>query len=89
MMFQVIKMSDHDCCDCCGRSGLKRTVHLLNLDTQEEVFYGVNCASTALRQKYQGKIYKVSVEAIKDMAYRAPKQPHKTVLHTPQSKPSV
>lgn len=63
-------MSDHSQCGCCGRKGLKRTVHLEAVETGEEVFFGVNCAATALRQQYQGKNYKVSTECLKSMAHR-------------------
>lgn len=69
--FRVIKMSDRGVCDCCGKTNLKRTVHLENLASGEEVFFGVDCASTALRQRYQGKRYPVSREAVKSMAARA------------------
>jgi predicted metal-binding protein len=70
MKYRVIKMSDMSQCGCCGRSGLKRTVHLEMVETGDEVFFGVNCAANALRQKYQGKNYRVSAEAIKNMAHR-------------------
>lgn len=36
-------------CDCCGRQGLKSTV-ALQIDAAEPVYYGVVCASRALKQ---------------------------------------
>lgn len=71
MDYRVIKMSDRGECECCGKTNLKRTVHLENLGTGQEVFFGVDCAASALRQRYQGKRYPVSREAIKSMAARA------------------
>lgn len=71
MDYRVIKMSDWGECECCGKTNLKRTVHLENLATGQEVFFGVDCASSALRQRYQGKRYLVSREAIKSMTARA------------------
>ena len=35
---------ERDACDCCGKSGLKRVVVLLDLDTTEFVFFGTTCA---------------------------------------------
>lgn len=32
-------------CDCCGKSGLKRVVVLLDLDTCDFVFFGTTCAA--------------------------------------------
>ena len=71
LQFRIIKMSDRSECECCGRKGLKRTVHLENLTSGDDVFFGVDCASTALKQRYQGKRFKISREAIKSMAARA------------------
>jgi hypothetical protein len=42
-----------------------------NLATGEDVYFGVDCAASALRQRYQGKRYPVSREAVKSMAARA------------------
>lgn len=36
---------ERDACDCCGKSGLKRVVVLLDLDSSEFVFFGTTCAS--------------------------------------------
>lgn len=69
--YRVIKMSDRSECECCGKTHLKRTVHLENLETGEDVFFGVDCAATVLRQRYMGKSYRVSREAVKSMAARA------------------
>lgn len=71
MSYRVISMSDRGECECCGKTNLKRTVHLENLETGEDVFFGVDCAAKALRQRYMGKRYRVSREAIKSMAVRA------------------
>jgi hypothetical protein len=44
-------------CDCCGRTGLKRTVMLEDSETQEMVHYGTTCAAYALyRSRSQGKV---------------------------------
>ncbi len=75
MEYRIIRMSDHSECGCCGRKGLKRTVHMEIVSTGEEVFYGVDCAARSLRQRYQGKRYPVSREAIKSMAARATSSP--------------
>ena len=69
--FRVIKMSDRSECECCGKTNLKKTVHLENIETGEDVFFGVDCAASALRQRYMGKRYHVSRDAIKSMAARA------------------
>jgi hypothetical protein len=67
-------MSDISKCDCCGKTNLKRTVHLENMVTGDDVFYGVDCAAAVLRQHYMGKRYRVSREAVKSMAARAKTQ---------------
>ena len=71
MEYRIINMSDRSTCDHCGKTYLKRTVHMENLTTGEDVFFGVDCAASALRQRYQGKRYPVSREAVKSMAARA------------------
>lgn len=70
-LYRVIAMSEISKCDCCGKTNLKRTVHLENMQSGEDVFFGVDCASAALRQRYMGKRYPVSREAVKSMAVRA------------------
>jgi hypothetical protein len=40
---------DHTTCDCCGKSELKSTVAIRNLETGEDVFFGVTCAARALK----------------------------------------
>jgi hypothetical protein len=50
-------------CDCCGKSNLKRTVGI-ELNSGEQVHYGVDCASKTLRQSYMGKTSKVSANTI-------------------------
>jgi hypothetical protein len=69
--YRVIKISDHQECDCCGKKNLKRTVHMANLTSGEEIFYGVDCASKVMRQRYMGKLHKVSKDAVLSMAKRA------------------
>jgi hypothetical protein len=36
-------------CDCCGKSELKSTVAIRNLDTGEDLFFGMTCAARALK----------------------------------------
>jgi hypothetical protein len=44
--YTVAGISDeHNTCDCCGKSNLKSTVVLLDLDSGEFVFFGCVCAS--------------------------------------------
>lgn len=78
-IFRLIKISDRGECGCCGKTNLKRTVHMENTATGEEVFYGVDCASRALRQHYMGKSYPVSRDAVISMAARAKND--KVTLH--------
>ena len=54
-------------CDCCGKSNLKRTVGI-ELESGEQVHYGVDCASKTMKQRYMGKAVKVSAAAILDAA---------------------
>ena len=37
-------------CQCCGKTNLKRTVALRRVDDTETLFFGVDCASRALRR---------------------------------------
>lgn len=53
---------ERDTCECCGKTDLKRVVVLLDLDTDEFVFYGTTCADrntgrddTARTAKKRGK----------------------------------
>lgn len=46
---KFLGMSDHPSCECCGRKNLKRTVRILLLDSDTEVFYGTSCAARAFR----------------------------------------
>ena len=39
---------EHTTCDCCGKSDLKNTVGIHDLETGEDVFFGVVCAARAL-----------------------------------------
>jgi len=44
---QIIGISDEvTTCDCCGRTGLKRTVHL-HLEDDGDIYYGTTCAARA------------------------------------------
>ncbi len=62
--WQVIGITDRPECQCCGKKNLKRTVHLLHLDSGEEYLFGVDCATRALRSRYAGKSYQLSREAM-------------------------
>ena len=68
--FKVVGTSDYPVCDCCGKTNLSRAVGIEN-EFGETFNVGVICASKNLRQKYQGKMYKVSVDAVISMGTRA------------------
>jgi len=40
---------EHTTCDCCGKKDLKSTVAIRNLETGEDLFFGVTCAARALK----------------------------------------
>lgn len=40
---------EHTTCDCCGKSDLKNTVGIHDLETGEDLFFGVVCAARALK----------------------------------------
>ncbi len=40
---------EHSTCDCCGKEDLKSTVGIHDLETGEDVFFGVVCAARALK----------------------------------------
>jgi hypothetical protein len=47
--FQFLGTTDeHTSCDCCGKKDLKSTVAIRNLETGEDLFFGVTCAARAL-----------------------------------------
>lgn len=47
-VFRVLGTSDeHETCELCGRTELKRTVALECVDTGEVVYYGTDCAARA------------------------------------------
>lgn len=52
-MFPSVKLlgisDDVTTCDCCGRTGLKRTVAMEIGDGSLPVYYGTSCAANALR----------------------------------------
>ena len=53
-MFKILGITDDvTTCDCCGKTNLKKTVVLDN--GSETVFYGVDCAATALRGTKKAK----------------------------------
>lgn len=68
--FKVIGTSDYPVCDCCGKTNLTRAVGVEN-EYGEAFNVGVICASKLLRQRYQGKNYKVSSDAVISMGKRA------------------
>lgn len=72
--FKMLGTSDKPECDCCGKKNLKSSVVLENIESGEVVYFGVDCASKAMRQRYMGKTYKISREAVKSMAIRAKKE---------------
>ena len=61
--FTVAGTSDYPVCDCCGKSNLTRAVMVRN-ECCEEFNVGCICASKVLRQRYQGKNYKMSPAAV-------------------------
>lgn len=36
-------------CECCGKTGLKSTVAITDLDTDQTLYFGTTCAARALR----------------------------------------
>lgn len=57
---------DHTTCECCGRSGLKRTIAIAELDADgnrgEAVYYGSTCAALALRTSSE-RVLKIATAA--------------------------
>tara|TARA_R110000868_G_scaffold216141_1_gene466252 strand:- start:868 stop:1248 length:381 start_codon:yes stop_codon:yes gene_type:complete len=48
--FQYLGTSqDITTCDCCGKSNLKSTVVIRDVETDNELFFGVTCAAKALK----------------------------------------
>jgi hypothetical protein len=46
MKFKVLAVNDDsDCCECCGKTGLKRVVWIENTETGEIRHFGVVCAT--------------------------------------------
>lgn len=68
--YRVLGTTDYPVCDCCGKTNLTRAVGLEN-EFGETFNVGVICASNLLRQRYQGKNYKVSADAVVSMGKRA------------------
>lgn len=51
-MFRLLGITDEICtCDLCGKTDLKCTMALENLDTGEQVHYGRDCGAMALGWK--------------------------------------
>lgn len=73
-VFKVLGSTDYPVCDCCGKTNLTRAVGIEN-EFGEAFNVGVICASKLLRQKYQGKIYKMSPDAILSMGKAAKASP--------------
>ncbi len=49
MRYQAVGITDErTACECCGKTGLRRTVVLRPEDGSQEVFYGTTCAALAL-----------------------------------------
>ena len=46
-VYRVLGTSEHDTCELCGRTELKRTVALECVDTGEVVHFGTDCAARA------------------------------------------
>ena len=69
--FRVVGISDSSECQCCGKKNLKRTVHIANIESGDEFLFGVDCATRALRQSYQGKTFTASRECVLDKARAA------------------
>ena len=68
--FKVLGTTDYPVCDCCGKTNLTRAVSLEN-EFGEAFNVGVICASKLLRQRYMGKNYKVSPDAVLSMGKAA------------------
>ena len=79
--FKVLGTTDYPVCDHCGKTNLTRAVGLES-EGGETYNVGVICASKLLRQRYMGKNYKASPEAILSMG-RSAKRGEFTHLVTP------
>ncbi len=66
--FKVLGTSEQESCECCGRTGLKRTIALARLDndgnTIEVVKFGRDCAAKAtLTMRTGAAMEKLAIEA--------------------------
>jgi hypothetical protein len=73
--YKVLGISDCTECDSCGKTNLKLTISLEDVNTGEVVKFGSDCAAKSLKQRYMGKRYAVSREAALSMARRAKSEP--------------
>ncbi|WP_295986364.1 hypothetical protein [uncultured Variovorax sp.] len=73
-LFTVAGTSDYPVCDCCGKTNLTRAVMVRN-EFGEEFNVGCICASKVLRQRYQGKNFKISTAAVISMGKAAKASP--------------
>lgn len=78
--YRVISTSDYPVCDCCGKTNLTRAVGLEG-DDGEPINVGVICASKLLRQRYMGKTYRVSPEAVLSIGRRVKREGVTSYLH--------
>lgn len=44
-------------CDCCGKSDLKRTVAIMDMETQEINYYGTTCAAKVEKFSCENEVY--------------------------------
>lgn len=80
--FKVLGMTqDVDICECCGKTGLKRTVILGALDADgnvmADVYYGTRCAALALQYRGTGR----SLEVKAEHAQRAAEEARRREVH--------
>jgi len=78
--YKVLGTTDNPVCDCCGKTNLTRAVGLEGEDG-ETMNVGVICASKLLREKYMGKNYKMSADAVLSMGRRIKREGGTEYLH--------
>ncbi|MGA5726563.1 hypothetical protein ACPCHQ_21765 [Ralstonia thomasii] len=80
--YQVVDVNDsRDFCECCGKTGLKRVVFILDAETGQVRHFGTSCAVAPAKGFGVGQEIKVAIArfssrvvAINQMAYRAYKR---------------